>query len=77
MDNSKTFPLSLDFDGEHYEGEITPSEEKGRNGMPVYLRGSFVLVGSLLIQGPFRLDRRDQTILRIMRSAVSSRLRNW
>jgi hypothetical protein len=30
--------LSLDFEGQHYEGTVTPSEEKGANGMPVYFR---------------------------------------
>jgi hypothetical protein len=38
MDKSKSFPLSLDFGGRHYAGEVTPSEDKGQNGMPVYFR---------------------------------------
>ncbi|WP_431210066.1 hypothetical protein ACQ86N_28865 [Puia sp. P3] len=28
----------MDFEGKHYEGEITPSEEKGKNGMPIFFR---------------------------------------
>ena len=38
MDNDNTFPLSLDFEGKHYSGRITPSEEKGEKGMPVFFR---------------------------------------
>jgi len=38
MDKDKSFQLSLDFEGKHYDGTITPSEEKGANGMPVYFR---------------------------------------
>jgi len=36
--NNRMFPLSLDFEGKHYTGAVTPSEEKGANGMPVYFR---------------------------------------
>lgn len=42
MNTKKTFPLSLDFQGQHYVGTITPSEDVGKNGMPVYFR---VLLG--------------------------------
>ncbi|HWB93317.1 MAG TPA: hypothetical protein VG605_15755 [Puia sp.] len=38
MEKDQQFRLSLDFEGKHYEGEVTPSEEKGQNGMPVYFR---------------------------------------
>jgi hypothetical protein len=38
MDNEKSFRLSLDFEGQHYEGSVTPSEEKGSDGKPVYFR---------------------------------------
>ena len=38
MNNDDAFPLSLDFEGKHYEGTIMPSVEKGPNGMPVYYR---------------------------------------
>ena len=38
MNNDEAFPLSLDFEGKHYEGTIMPSVEKGPNGMPVYYR---------------------------------------
>lgn len=38
MNTDKTFPLNLDFKGRHYQGRITPSEEIGKNGMPVYFR---------------------------------------
>lgn len=30
--------LSLDFEGRHYEGTISPSRRKGANGMPVFFR---------------------------------------
>jgi len=38
MNIKKTFPLSLVFEGHHYDGTITPSEDVGMNGMPVYFR---------------------------------------
>ena len=38
MDTAKSFELSLDFEGRHYQGTITPSDEKGANGMPIYFR---------------------------------------
>jgi hypothetical protein len=38
MNNDNTFPLSLDFEGKHYTGRITPSEDKGPKGTPVYFR---------------------------------------
>jgi hypothetical protein len=38
MDKEKTFQLSLDFEGKHYDGTITPSTEVAANGMPVYFR---------------------------------------
>lgn len=40
MEKNNAFPLSLDFEGRHYKGEISPSEETGKNGMPVYFRVS-------------------------------------
>jgi len=42
MNTKKTFPLSLTFEGHHYTGTITPSEDVGINGTPVYFR---VLLG--------------------------------
>ncbi len=38
MDTSKAFPFSLDYEGKHHSGWITPSEELGNNGVPVYYR---------------------------------------
>lgn len=38
MDDKRSFPLKLDFEGQHYEGTIIPSEEKASNGEPVYFR---------------------------------------
>lgn len=38
MNTRASFPLSLDFEGQHYSGTITPSEDMGINGMPVYFR---------------------------------------
>jgi hypothetical protein len=38
MDMTKSFPLSFDYAGNHYTGDITPSSETGKNGMPVYFR---------------------------------------
>jgi hypothetical protein len=38
MNNEASFPLSLDFEDKHFSGEVTPSDEKGPNGMPVYFR---------------------------------------
>ena len=38
MDIEKSFGLSLDFEGKHYDGVVTPSEEKGVNGMPIFFR---------------------------------------
>ena len=45
MDVERTFQLSIDYAGRHYEGTVTPSEEKGANGMPVYFR---VMLGEAL-----------------------------
>ena len=36
MAEVKDFLLDLDFEGNHYSGVITPSEELGNDGMPVY-----------------------------------------
>jgi hypothetical protein len=36
LNKSRTFPLTLNYDGEYYAGDITPSAETGKNGMPVY-----------------------------------------
>ena len=38
MDENQSFNLSLDFEGQRYEGTVTPSEEKGANGLPVFSR---------------------------------------
>jgi hypothetical protein len=38
MNSQARFPLTLDFEGRHYRGAVTPSEEKGKNGTPVYFR---------------------------------------
>lgn len=38
MNTDLAFNLSLDFEGRHYEGTITPSDETGPNGMPVWFR---------------------------------------
>lgn len=38
MNTTDSFDLSLDFEGQHYQGSVTPSDEKGSNGMPVYFR---------------------------------------
>jgi hypothetical protein len=38
MNNDNNFPLSLDFDGKHYSGTISPSVEKGPDGKPVFFR---------------------------------------
>ena len=38
MNDKKTFPLSLDFEGRRYNGEIEASEERGKNGAPIFFR---------------------------------------
>jgi hypothetical protein len=38
MNNGAAFPLALEFEGRHYRGKVTPSEEKGDKGTPVYFR---------------------------------------
>ena len=38
MDDDNSFPLSLDYEGKHYHGTITPSLEKGKQGNPVFFR---------------------------------------
>jgi hypothetical protein len=38
MNSQARFPLTLDFEGRHYRGSVTPSEETGKNGTPVYFR---------------------------------------
>jgi hypothetical protein len=38
MDTANAFPLTLDFEGQHYTGTIIPSEEVGENKMPIYFR---------------------------------------
>lgn len=38
MDVDRSFRLSLDYAGQHFEGSVTPSEEKGPGGVPVYFR---------------------------------------
>ncbi|HVS98688.1 MAG TPA: hypothetical protein VHE54_19485 [Puia sp.] len=41
----KSIKLSLDFEGRHYDGTITPSGKRGANGVPVYFR---VMLGDSL-----------------------------
>ena len=38
MEVDKSFPLELDFEGKHYSGKITPSEERATDGTPVFFR---------------------------------------
>ena len=38
LNKRRTFPFSLRYEGESYEGDITPSAQTGKNGMPVYFR---------------------------------------
>jgi hypothetical protein len=38
MNSKRSFPLSLDFQGQHYVGTITPSEDTGKNGQPIFFR---------------------------------------
>jgi len=38
MDTKKSIPLSLDFEGQHFTGSITPSDERGENNLPIYFR---------------------------------------
>lgn len=38
MNNEDILPLSLDFDGKHYEGTVEPSAEKGPGGRSVFFR---------------------------------------
>ncbi len=38
MSRDNSFALSLDFEGQHYSGMVTPSEDKGANGLPVFFR---------------------------------------
>jgi hypothetical protein len=38
MNTAASFPLSLDYEGKHYAGTITPSEDVAITGMPVYFR---------------------------------------
>jgi len=38
MNKDARFPLTFDFEGRHYKGTVTPSEEKGKNDTPVYFR---------------------------------------
>ena len=45
MDEIKSFPFAFNFKGEHYKGTITPSEDTGKDGRPVYFR---VMMGDKL-----------------------------
>jgi len=45
MNTKNEFPLSLDFEGRHFEGVVTPSGETDENGLPVYYR---VVIGKTL-----------------------------
>ncbi len=38
LNKQRALPLSLLFEGEYYQGEIIPSAEIGKNGVPVYFR---------------------------------------
>jgi hypothetical protein len=38
MDINHPFPLDVDYDGNYYEGWVTPSEEKGPDGSPISFR---------------------------------------
>jgi hypothetical protein len=38
MSNDNSFPLSLDYEGKHYDGTITPSMEKSQKGTPIFFR---------------------------------------
>jgi hypothetical protein len=38
MNTKAAFPLSLDFEGRHYAGTVTPSGDTDKNGTPVYYR---------------------------------------
>ena len=40
LNKRRTFPFSLTYEGEYYEGVITPSAQTAKNGMPVYFRVS-------------------------------------
>jgi hypothetical protein len=44
-EEGQSFKLALDFEGQHYDGMITPASEKGVNGMPVFFR---VVIGDEL-----------------------------
>jgi len=41
MDTENSFKLSVDFEGRHFEGTVTPSVERGDYGVPIFFR--FVL----------------------------------
>jgi hypothetical protein len=38
MSDDNSFPLSLDYEGKHYDGMVTPSTEKSQKGTPVFFR---------------------------------------
>jgi hypothetical protein len=44
MNSNAAFPFSLDFEGTHYAGTITPSGDTDKFGSPVYFR---VMVGDI------------------------------
>jgi hypothetical protein len=43
MNEKASFPFSLDHEGAHYTGRVTPSADTDKNGMPVYFR---VMIGN-------------------------------
>jgi hypothetical protein len=43
MNEKASFPFSLDHEGTHYTGRVTPSADTDQNGMPVYFR---VMIGN-------------------------------
>jgi hypothetical protein len=38
LNQNRTFPLSLTYEGESYEGVVTPSAATAKNGMPLYFK---------------------------------------
>jgi hypothetical protein len=38
LNKNRTFPFYLTYDGEYYQGVITPSAATAKNGMPLYFR---------------------------------------
>jgi hypothetical protein len=61
MNEKASFPFSLDHEGAHYAGRITPSAETDKYGIPVYYR---VMLGNrvfaYLCCGEMGWGRKDQ-----------------